>query len=85
MSTVDPTNLVQTPEDYSAEVARARHLAERYRLPFVHMEEFRIDPDLFRLFVESGVYREYAEQYLKPEQIDEVDVGMILEGAVSSA
>lgn len=44
-----------------------------------------IDGDLFRLFVESGVYREYASQYLKPEQIDEVDVSMILEGIGSSA
>jgi type IV pilus assembly protein PilB len=48
MSTVDPTNLVQTPEDYSQEVARARKLAERYRLEFVDMDEFRIDQELFR-------------------------------------
>ena len=48
MTTVDPTNLVQTPEDYSREVARARKLAERYRLEFVDMDEFRIDQDLFR-------------------------------------
>jgi type IV pilus assembly protein PilB len=48
MSTVDPNNLVQTPEDYSQEVARARKLAERYRLEFVDMDEFRIDQELFR-------------------------------------
>ncbi|MBI3048339.1 MAG: type II/IV secretion system protein [Acidobacteria bacterium] len=48
MATVDPSNLVQTPEDYSAEVARARKLAERYRLEFVEMEDFRIDQELFR-------------------------------------
>src|SRR5256885_16492535 len=48
MATVDPTNLVQTPEDYGAEVARARKLAERYRLEFVDMDDFRIDQDLFR-------------------------------------
>jgi type II secretory ATPase GspE/PulE/Tfp pilus assembly ATPase PilB-like protein len=48
MTTVDSTNLVQTPEDYSREVARARELAERYRLEFVDMDEFRIDQDLFR-------------------------------------
>ena len=33
-----------------------------------------IDVELFELFLSSGVYMEYAKQYLKPEQIDEVDV-----------
>src|SRR6188768_3643056 len=47
-TTVDPTNLGQTPEDYSAEVTRARQLAERYRLEFVDMDEFRINQELFR-------------------------------------
>ena len=32
MATVDTTNLVTTPEDYSQEVGKARKLAERYRL-----------------------------------------------------
>src|SRR5436190_16786415 len=49
MSSVDPANLVvQTPEDYSQEVARAQKLAERYRLEFVEMDEFKIDQELFR-------------------------------------
>src|SRR5688500_8222529 len=49
MATVDPNTLVvQTPEDYSAEVNRARKLAERYRLEFVDMDDFRIDQELFR-------------------------------------
>jgi type II secretory ATPase GspE/PulE/Tfp pilus assembly ATPase PilB-like protein len=49
MSSVDPANLVvQTAEDYSQEVARAQKLAERYRLEFVEMDEFRIDQELFR-------------------------------------
>src|SRR5690242_7818781 len=48
MATTDQSNLVQTAEDYSQEVARARQLAERYRLDFVDMDEFRIDQELFR-------------------------------------
>jgi type IV pilus assembly protein PilB len=49
MAAVDPTaNLVQTPEDYSEEVFRVRKLAERYRLDYVDMDEFRIDQELFR-------------------------------------
>ena len=35
MATVEPTNLVTTPEDYSEEVARARKLAERYHVEYV--------------------------------------------------
>ncbi len=49
MSTVDPNALVvQTPEDYSQEVARVRQQAERYRLEFVDMDDFHIDQELFR-------------------------------------
>jgi len=43
-----PANLLPNPEEYSEELARARMLAERYRLDFIDMEEFRIDQDLFR-------------------------------------
>jgi HD-GYP domain-containing protein (c-di-GMP phosphodiesterase class II) len=41
------------------------------------MHRFRtgghIDPDLFDVFVNSGVYQRYAEQFLDPWQIDEVN------------
>jgi type IV pilus assembly protein PilB len=44
-----PANLpLPKPEEYSEELSRARMLAERYRLDFIDMEEFRIDQDLFR-------------------------------------
>ena len=33
-----------------------------------------IDPDLFDLFLSTGLYRRYGERYLKPEQMDAVDV-----------
>jgi HD-GYP domain-containing protein (c-di-GMP phosphodiesterase class II) len=36
-----------------------------------------IDPQLFRLFVHGKVYRRYAETFLDPEQIDEVDESTI--------
>ena len=49
MATVDPTDpVIEAPEDYSAEVARARKLAERYRQEFVNMDDFPIDQELFR-------------------------------------
>ena len=36
-----------------------------------------IDPDLFDVFVREKVYLSYAQQFLDPEQIDEVDVSKI--------
>ena len=36
------------PVDHAEEVARARRLAERYRVEFADMERFSIDADLFR-------------------------------------
>ena len=36
-----------------------------------------IDPDLFDIFIRNKVYLRYAEQFLDPEQIDEVDLSMI--------
>ena len=44
-----------------------------------------IDPDLFALFLTSGVYRRYAETFLLPEQIDEVDIASYLPAAPSIA
>ena len=32
-----------------------------------------IDPDLFDIFVSKGVYQSYAERFLDPWQIDEVN------------
>jgi type II secretory ATPase GspE/PulE/Tfp pilus assembly ATPase PilB-like protein len=47
MAIADSSN-IGTADDYAAEVAQARAKAERYRLEFVDMEEFRIDQELFR-------------------------------------
>ena len=54
--TLDPDTLIEeepagalvSPEERSAEEAAARRLAERYRLDFLDMHEFRIDQELFR-------------------------------------
>src|SRR5678815_2103419 len=50
MSTTENPNpvTIQPPEPASEEVLRARKLAERYRLEFVDMDEFRINQELFR-------------------------------------
>ncbi len=30
-----------------------------------------IDPDLYEVFIRSGIYKDYAEQYVSPQQIDD--------------
>jgi len=37
-----------------------------------------ICPDLFELFLRSGVYKEYAEKYMRPEQLDAVEIEKFL-------
>ncbi len=42
-------------------------------------KDAHIDGDLFQLFLESGVYKTYAERFLQPEQLDDVDIEPYLE------
>ncbi len=49
-------------------------LSESIKIMRFMVKDKHIDPDLFKLFLESGVYKEYAKLNLKPEQIDEVDI-----------
>ena len=41
--------------------------------------DYHIDKDLFEIFVKSGVYRTYAEQYIAKSQIDKVDEYSVFE------
>jgi HD-GYP domain-containing protein (c-di-GMP phosphodiesterase class II) len=36
-----------------------------------------IDPDIFDLFISEEIYLRYAEKFLEPEQIDEVNIANI--------
>lgn len=33
-----------------------------------------IDPELFDLFLHAGIWRQYGELHMRPEQLDAVDV-----------
>jgi HD-GYP domain-containing protein (c-di-GMP phosphodiesterase class II) len=48
-------------------------------------EDKHIDSELFALFLASGVYRRYAEAFLLPEQIDEVEIARYLPSAALAA
>jgi len=53
-------------------------LSESVRIMGFMRKDGHIDPDLFELFLESGVYRAFAERFLAPAQIDEVDIDAAL-------
>ncbi len=53
---------------------KAKTLSESVKILSFMKKDKHVDPVLFELFLTSGVYKKYAEKYLKPEQIDEVDV-----------
>ncbi|XZG71124.1 HD domain-containing phosphohydrolase [Chitinibacteraceae bacterium HSL-7] len=57
-----------------------KKLSEAVRIMMFMSKDNHIDPDLFALFLRSGVYLDYAKRYLKPEQIDLVDVDAVLSG-----
>lgn len=41
-------------------------------------EQHHLDPEVFDLFITSGIYRKYAEQNLPPELVDAVDEAKLL-------
>jgi HD-GYP domain-containing protein (c-di-GMP phosphodiesterase class II)/ABC-type amino acid transport substrate-binding protein len=45
------------------------------------VEDEHIDRDCFELFVRNGVYMDYAQRFLDPSQIDEVDVSKYVSAA----
>jgi HD-GYP domain-containing protein (c-di-GMP phosphodiesterase class II) len=63
---------------------RAKTLSQSIDILAGFRDRQHIDPDLFALFLRSGVYRQYAEAFLKPEQIDEVDIERYLSPAPSA-
>ncbi len=57
---------------------KAKTLSESIKILSFFRKDNHIDSDLFDLFLRSGVYLRYAERYLKPEQIDTVDIAQYL-------
>jgi len=49
-------------------------LSQSIKILSFMVKDQHLDGDLFKLFLSSGVYMDYAKSYLKPEQIDEVDI-----------
>jgi HD-GYP domain-containing protein (c-di-GMP phosphodiesterase class II) len=58
---------------------KAKSLSESIKIMNFMKKDQHIDPDLFDLFLQSGVYLDYAKQFLAEAQIDEVDITKYLE------
>ncbi|MBJ38562.1 MAG: diguanylate cyclase [Gammaproteobacteria bacterium] len=53
---------------------KPKTLSESIRIMSFMVKDQHLDSELFRLFLESGVYRDYADRYLMPSQVDEVQI-----------
>ncbi|CCQ74636.1 HD family phosphohydrolase [Magnetospira sp. QH-2] len=58
-----------------------KKLSDAIRIMSFMTKDSHIDADLFQLFLSSGIYQEYATLFLKPEQLDEVDISQYLSQA----
>ncbi len=53
---------------------KAKTLSESLRILSFMRDDKHIDPDLFDLFLTSGVYFDYAKKFLSEEQLDDVNI-----------
>jgi HD-GYP domain-containing protein (c-di-GMP phosphodiesterase class II) len=53
---------------------KAKPLSESISIMARMRDNAHIDPEIFDLFLKSGVYRRYAERFMQPEQIDAVPI-----------
>ena len=79
-----PARIMMIADIFEALTARDRpykaskRLSECIDIMARMSREQHIDPDLFELFLNSGVYRDYAVAFMLPDQIDAVDVARYL-------
>ncbi|MBD1566352.1 hypothetical protein HC729_12595 [Vibrio sp. S12_S33] len=53
---------------------KAKTLSESINIMSFMAKDQHIDVQLFTLFLTSGIYQQYAEQFMAAEQIDSVDI-----------
>ena len=57
-----------------------KKLSQAMRIMGFMKNDYHIDEDLFEIFVQSGVYKKYAEEYVAPGQLDDVDEESVIGG-----
>jgi len=55
-----------------------KKLSESIKIMSFMVKDQHLDGELFKLFLQSGVFREYADKFLQPTQLDEVDINQYL-------
>ena len=55
-----------------------KKLSKAMRIMGYFRDDYHIDEDLFEIFVKEKIYKKYADQYVKPEQIDVFDEQSVL-------
>jgi len=56
---------------------QGKKLSECLKIMGFMKQDNHIDPDIFEIFIRERVYLDYAEEFLDPEQIDEIDETLI--------
>jgi HD-GYP domain-containing protein (c-di-GMP phosphodiesterase class II) len=56
---------------------KAKKLSECLKIMGLMSEDDHIDPDIFEIFIKQKVYMDYAEEFLDPELVDEIDETLI--------
>ena len=56
---------------------KGKKLSECLKIMGRMKKDQHIDPDIFEVFIRERVYLDYAEEFLDPEQIDEIDESLI--------
>ena len=59
----------------------SKKLSTSLRIMSSFRDDGHICPDLFDLFLTSGVFRKYGEEHLRPEQVDDVDITEYVRGS----
>ena len=57
---------------------KGKTLSQAMKIMHFMVKDQHIDGELFALFLRSGIYKVYAQEHLKVEQIDEVDIEALL-------
>ncbi len=57
---------------------KAKSLSEALGIMASMCRDAHIDPQLFGLFINAGIYQQYADEFLDPQQIDAVDPPALL-------
>lgn len=58
---------------------KGKTLTQALKIMSFMRNDAHIDPELFELFLKSGVYETYAQKYMRPDQIDEVNINDYLD------